>query len=269
MTSPPGPGGPGDPYAHLAERFVRHYGTLRGAVRAELVARQLAAHLPAPPAAVADVGGGAGTQAIRLARLGHGVTLLDPSAEMLARARDALAAEPAGVAGRLVLVEGRGEEAPALLGAGRYGAVLCHCVLPYVERPRPLLRAVAAQAEPGGVVSVLAKNADALAMRAALEGRFADAVAAFEADADRGGLGVETRAHSFDSLVQVLAAEGVELVAWYGIRVFTDHLGQAPPGPDLDRVLEAEELAGRRDPYRRVARLLHLIGRRSGDRSPS
>jgi hypothetical protein len=106
-------------------------------------------------------------------------------------------------------------------------------------------------------------------MRAALEGRFADAVAAFEAHADRGGLGVETRAHSFDSLVRDLAAEGVEIVAWYGIRVFTDHLGQAPPGPDLDRVLEAEELAGRRDPYRRVARLLHLIGRRSGGRSPS
>jgi S-adenosylmethionine-dependent methyltransferase len=60
----------------------------------------------------------------------------------------------------------------------------------------------------------------------------------------------------------MLADEGIELVAWYGIRVFTDHLGQAPPGPDLDDVLEAERLAGERDQYRGVARLLHLVGRR-------
>src|SRR2546423_12883489 len=100
-----------DPYTHLAERFVAHYATLRGAVRAELVARQLAPHLPAPPAAIADVGGGAGTQAIRLARLGHEVVLLDPSADMLSRARAAVAEEPPAVAARLRLVEGGGGQA--------------------------------------------------------------------------------------------------------------------------------------------------------------
>ncbi|HYZ02366.1 MAG TPA: methyltransferase domain-containing protein, partial [Candidatus Binatia bacterium] len=71
-----------DPYAHLAERFVAHYDTLRGAVRAELVAVQVDGHLPGI-GRVVDVGGGAGRQTIRLARLGHEVTLLDPSEEML------------------------------------------------------------------------------------------------------------------------------------------------------------------------------------------
>lgn len=67
-----------DPYADLAGRFVAHYETLRGAVRAELVAGQLDGHLPGS-GRVADVGGGAGRQALRLARLGYEVTLLDPS----------------------------------------------------------------------------------------------------------------------------------------------------------------------------------------------
>jgi S-adenosylmethionine-dependent methyltransferase len=253
--------GMSDPYAHLAERFVAHYDTLRGAVRAELVARQLDGHLPGS-GPVADVGGSAGRQAIRLARLGHEVTLVDPSAEMLSRAREALGAEPRAVQQRLRLVQASGEEAPRILPGGAFPVVLCHAVLPYVEDPEPLLGSVAALAAPGGVVSVLAKNADALAMRPALEGRFADAVAAFEADADRGGLGVTTRAHSLDGLVEALARHGVEMEAWYGIRVFTDHLGPVAPGDDLAAVLEAEERAGERDPYRRVARLLHLVGRR-------
>jgi 2-polyprenyl-3-methyl-5-hydroxy-6-metoxy-1,4-benzoquinol methylase len=250
-----------DPYAHLAERFVAHYDTVRGAVRAELVARQLDGHLPGS-GLVVDVGGGAGRQTVRLARLGYEVTLLDPSEEMLGRARDALSTEPARVRTRVALVKATGEEAPRVLEAGTFDVVLCHAVLPYVEHPDPLVRALAALAGPGGTVSVLAKNADALAMRAGLEGRFADAVAAFDADADRGGLGVPTRAHSLDVLIEVLARHSVELQAWYGIRVFTDHLGPVPPGDDLAAVLEAEERAGERDPYRRVARLLHLVGRR-------
>jgi S-adenosylmethionine-dependent methyltransferase len=250
-----------DPYAHLAERFVAHYDTLRGAVRAELVARQLDGHLPGT-GRVADVGGGAGRQAIRLARLGYEVTLLDPSEEMLTRAREAVRAEPPPVQERVTLLRATGEEAPQVVEAGAFRVVLCHAVLPYVEDPEPLLRSVSVLAAPGGVVSVLAKNAGALAMRPALEGRFADAVAAFEADADRGGLGVPTRAHALDLLVDVLAKHGIELEAWYGIRVFTDHLGPVPPGDDFARVLEAERRAGERDPYRSVARLLHLVGRR-------
>lgn len=251
-----------DPYADLADPFARHYATLRGQVREVLAARQLAAHAPAPPAAVADIGGGAGQQAIRLARLGHEVVLLDPSARMLALAREALGQEAAAVRARARLVQGYGEDAPQLLGSEAFDLVLCHGVITYLDEPRPLIAALGRIAKPGGIVSLITKNAEALAVRPALEGRFREARRAFAADGAVGGMGVATRAHSLAQLVDWVAAAGLELAGWYGIRVFTDHLGRQPPGGDVADVLAAEWEAGRRDPYRRVARLLHVLARR-------
>lgn len=67
----------------LSERFPEQYETLRGILRQRLVSRQLGEHIREAPARVCDVGGGAGHQAIPLARLGYEVTILDPSEEML------------------------------------------------------------------------------------------------------------------------------------------------------------------------------------------
>ena len=44
------------------------------------------------------------------------------------------------------------------------------------------------------------------------------------------------------------------------VRVFTEDLGDRPPDASLPDVLRLEEKAGRRDPYRSVARLIHLFG---------
>jgi hypothetical protein len=59
--------------------------------------RQLLEHLPTPPAAVLDVGGGAGHQSFPLADAGYDVTLLDPSPAMLGKARQRLQRLPAEV----------------------------------------------------------------------------------------------------------------------------------------------------------------------------
>ena len=253
-----------DPYAHLAQSFVDHYRSLRGVVRRELVGRQLEAHLGPPPQRVADVGGGSGVQAIRLARAGHEVTLLDPSMDMLERARAELRAQPAGVRARIELVEGSGEDGPRLLGTATYDTTLCHGVVMYLEDPDPLLRATVDITRPGGVVSILAKNAGALALRPALQGRYRDAIEVFDSDRDEGGLGVITRGDTIEDLGSRLEAAGADIVAWYGVRVLTDHLMNAPPGEDLDDVLKAEWEAGRRDPYRAVGRLIHVLARREG-----
>lgn len=251
-----------DPYATMAQPFTRHYATIRGQVRDVLAARQLAGHAPAAPALVADIGGGGGPQAFRLARDGYDVALLDPSVEMLAIARDGLAREHLAVRERVRLVEGYGEQASALLGRSVFDLVLCHGVIMYVDDPATLVAELGALAQPRGIVSVITKNAAALAMRPALEGRFDDALRGFDAVADVGGMGVLNSAHTLPHLERWLDAAGCDLLAWYGIRVLTDHLGARPPGPDMDQILAAEWEAGRRDPYRHVARLIHVIARK-------
>lgn len=125
-----------------------------------------------------------------------------------------------------------------------------------------MIRALSALLRPGGVVSILAKNATALAARPALEGRYRDALSSMRADRDRGRLGIITRGDTVAGLYEAFREAGVEAVRWYGVRVFTDHLGDMMPGEDLPEILELEWEAGRREPYRSVARLIHLVGRK-------
>ncbi len=130
-------------------------------VRHTLVYRQLATHLPDPPARIADIGGGAGQQALPLARMGYEIIILDPSPTMLQEARRALASEEEEVRRQVRLVKGEGERAGDILDSESFDAVLCQGVLMYLEDPRPMIEALAAVAHPGAVISVLTKN-DAL-----------------------------------------------------------------------------------------------------------
>ncbi len=251
----------------MADRFVAGYAHPRGRLRTRIVHRQLGPHLPGPSCRVVDIGGGAATQAIPLAGEGHRVTLVDPSVAMLAAAGEALAAEPAEVRERVALVEGRGEDAPALVGAGSADLVCCHGVVMYLDDPRLLLAALAAVVRPGGVVSIIGTNRRCLAARAALRGRWEDALGLFDADRYVNGLGLDARADDPDDMTAELAARGVDPVAWYGVRVFSDAWAaddervSADPGA-VEAVEAVEWEAGRRDPYRQLSRLFHWIGRR-------
>lgn len=249
-------------FSGLADRYNALDGNLGQVVRRTLVARALGEHLPPPPARVADVGGGAGQQSVPLARAGYEVTVLDTSPKMLGEARRRLEAETPDIRGRVRLVEGAGERAPGLLGKGAFDAVLCHGVLMYLEDPGEMVRALAALMRPGGMVSVLAKNAASLAMRPALKGHYADALPLIGADRAAGGLGVVTRGDTVEGLGAAFEEAGLAVEAWYGVRVFTDHLGETAPGEDLAGILDLEWKAGTRDPYRSVARLIHLVARK-------
>lgn len=220
-------------------------------------------HLPSWEQRVLDVGGGDGHQAVQLARAGHHVTVLDPDPAMLQRAQARVEAEPDHVRGRIRLVEGAGENAAQLVGSG-FDLVCCHGVLMYLPNPDPFLHALAGVARDGGLLSVLTKNGQALAMRPGLEGRWADALAAMNTRREIGNLGVPTRADTVGDVERILGEADAATIAWYGVRVFTDHLGDTPVGEGFDQVLEAEWQAGARDPYRLVARHFHLISRRVG-----
>jgi len=256
---------PQDAWAALADPFVDGaYASVKGQVRTFVLHSQLLRHLPDPPAAVLDVGGGAAHQSLPLARLGYDVTVLDPSPAMLGKAAQRLAAEPDDVRDRVRLVEATGERAEEATGGQRFAAVLCHGVLMYVARPEPLLAAVCRCASPGGVVSVMALNAATLAVRPALERRWADALAAFDASGEVGVLGTDTRGDTVEGLSDLMRRHGVDPQAWYGVWLFTDWMDLPLAGTDVAAVADVELQASLRDPYRQLSRVFHLVGRRSG-----
>ena len=210
---------------------------------------------------VLDVGMGQGTQALRLARAGHQVTGLEQDATMVAVAREALAGEPEGIRERMRIIEGDGRDTGVHFLPGSFDVVLCHGVLMYVEEPDPLLAGLARMLAHGGLLSLLVRNADALAMRPGLAGDWPAALAAFDTVSYTNRLGLDVRADRLTTLTATLAGIAAPLHAWYGVRVFTDTAADGAGLPDdLETLLAAEERAGRTDPYRRVAALLHLCG---------
>ena len=258
-------------FATGEQEWRSHIGTLRQVVRQEVVARQLAAHLPGrPPRRVLDIGCGQGTQALLLARRGHTVTGLDASERLLDDFRGALTAEPPEVGDRVRLIQGEAGAAAGLFPAASFDAVLCQGVLMYFPDPGPLLDVIAHVTAPGAVVSLLVRNGDALALRPGLLGDWDSVAAAFDGGAYRNRIGVDARADRLADLTAELAARQLPVREWYGVLVFTDTAASDAPLPEpaaLDAILRHEERAGRTDPYRRVAALLHLIAVRTGDPS--
>ncbi|MFF4228220.1 class I SAM-dependent methyltransferase [Streptomyces sp. NPDC001820] len=241
---------------------------MRNTVRQELVARQLdeqiAARYPVGQRLrILDVGMGQGTQALRLARAGHTVTGLESAPEMLKAAHESLAGEPAGIRERVRLIEGDGRDTGVHFLPGSFDVVLCHGVLMYVQEPDAMLAGLARMLAPGGLLSLLVRNADALAMRPGLAGDWPGTLTAFDSGTYTNRLGLVVRADRLDALTATLAGIAAPLHAWYGVRVFTDNVAnktELPAADELERLFAAEDRAGRTDPYRGVAALLHLCG---------
>ena len=258
-----------DIWAGLADQFVDGaYASVKGFVRTYVLHNQLLEHLPPAPGPVLDVGGGAGHQSFPLAQAGYEVTLLDPSPAMLDRARQRLERLPAPARRRVTLLQADGERADEAVGGSRFACVLCHGVLGYLDRPEPMVDQLCRCVDAGGVVSIMTGNAKAAAVRPALERRWADALASFDARTEIGVLGVQGRADTVEELSDLLQSRGVEPVRWYGVWLFVDWLEfsgvELDPG-DPEQVAATaavEREAARRDPYRQLSRVFHLLARK-------
>jgi S-adenosylmethionine-dependent methyltransferase len=261
-----------DTWAGLVSRFADDaYASVKGYVRTYVIHQQLLENLPAPPASVLDVGGGAGHQSFPLAEAGYEVTLLDSSPAMLDKARERLARLPGEVRGRVRFLEADGERADEAVNGQRFAAVLCHGVLGYLEQPERMIDQLCRCAAPTGIVSIMTGNAKASAVQPALERRWDDALAAFDVRTGIGVLGLPGRADTVEEVSELLRHRDVEPLAWYGVWLFVDWLefsGVKLDLSDSEQVVAtaAVELeASRRDPYRQLSRVFHLVGRKGQD----
>lgn len=250
-------------FGTVSTAYGAHNRSLRGQVRHDLVSRQLDEHL-APGSLVLDIGCGDGQVTTRLAARGHTVIAVDPSDTMLQRLRTRLEALPRDVARQVTFHRGALQDLRAA-DVGPVDAVTCHGVLMYLPDSRAAIASLAALVPDGALLSVLTKNSDALALQAGLRGDWTTAHAVLTERRDRtlGNLGLTTRGDTLTDLRAAYDAVGIDLTAWFGVRVFSDHLDDEPlPGGRYDELLDLEEVAARTSPYRELGRLLHLVGRR-------
>ena len=247
--------------------FLRGPRALRGAVVWDVLRDALADRVTAtgqPSLDVLDAGGGTGGLAVPLAQLGHRVTVVDPSPDALAALQRR--ATEAGVAERVRGLQGDVEGLPGLLAPASADVVLCHGVLEAVDDPAVALAGLVHNLRPGGILSVLAANRQAVVLSRALAGHFSaarDALVELAGPAGQRGSGVAgSRRFASDELTGLLASAGLQVQRLCGIRIFSDLV----PGALLDAeagttedLLALEAAAAEHPAFREIATQLHLV----------
>jgi len=215
---------------------------------------------------VLDTGGGSGNFAVPVARLGHRVTVVDPSPNALF-ALERRAAE-AGVADRVQGVQGDAHGLFDVVGRGGYDAVLCHGVLEYVDDPAEGVRTVVAALRPEGVLSLLAAGLGGAVLARALAGHFKEARQALDDPNGRWGA-ADPVPHRFtaEQLAGFVEGAGLDVGAVHGVRVFADLvpgvLVDTEPGA-LDALLKLEAAVAELTAFHSVATQLHVLGETRG-----
>jgi SAM-dependent methyltransferase len=215
------------------------------------------------PQRVLDVGGGSGMFAVPLARLGHDVTVVDPSADALATLRRR--ADTAGVGERVRGVQGDGdllhEVLPDIDGTdGRgYDLALCHSVLEVVDDPAVTLREIARALRPGGQVSIATANRAGAVLARAVSGHPVEALALLQGRDPAPGRAVPARRRfSPEDLLALVEGAGLRPGGWRGVSVVAD-LIESTSGADPQAVRDLEIALAEASPYRDIATGLHVL----------
>ena len=249
-----------------SERWGEGPGERRSAARSSVLWNALEPVLGAAGAGgdqmVVDVGGGTGGLAVRVAALGHRVTVVDPSP-------DAVAALQRRAAEADVAVESHVGDISDLAGfvaPGTVDVVLCHGVLGVVDDPAAALATLSAVLRPGGTLSLLVAQRHAAVLARAMAGQFALAKELLEGSDPRRGEHDRT-GHRFtlDEVETLVADAGLVRGDVHGIRVFADRV----PGSLLDldpgstaALVELEQAASTRPEYLPLASQLHVLATR-------
>jgi S-adenosylmethionine-dependent methyltransferase len=213
---------------------------------------------------VLDVGGGSGNLAVPLARLGHDVTVVDPSADALATL--GRRADTAGVGGRVRALQGDGDllhEVLPTAGTGEgYDLALCHFVLEVVDDPAVTLREIAGALRPGGQVSLATANRAGAVLGRAVSGHPVEALALLEdRDPAPGRAQPARRRFTPEDLLALVEGAGLEPGPWRGVSVVAELL-EANSGADAQAVRALELALAEVSPYRDVATGLHVLATR-------
>ena len=246
----------------------------RGALRTAVVWDALAALLAdRSELQVVDLGGGTGGLAVRVAALGHNVTVVDPSPDALAALQRR--ADDDGVAERVHGVQGDAADLLDHVQPGGADLVLCHGVLEVVDEPDQALASIYSALRPGGSLSVVVAGRLASVVARALAGHFDQAIALLDdparSDVGAGPVGGgdgrrrEPRRYTSEEILALLARHALRAGQVHAVRVFTDlvpsALVDAEPGA-ATALLALERAVAERSEFVALAAQLHVVARR-------
>jgi len=250
-----------------AQDYVAYLATPEGRLRTDLAFANLEDFLPRSQVekslCALDVGCGTGATAIRLARLGMHVTLLDSSPAMLDVAKRT--AQEAGVTDKVVLQHGDATRLTNLFHPASFDVILCHNVLEYLDEPIAVLRGAArALRDSSAILSVLVRNRAGEVFKAAIQaGDLAAAENNLTAEWGQESLyGGRVRLFTSDSLQAMLKAVSLAVVAERGVRVLADYLpSRISRSAEYERILALERKLSSRPEYAGVARYIQCFAR--------
>ncbi|MFE3996345.1 methyltransferase [Streptomyces goshikiensis] len=211
---------------------------------------------------VLDTGGGTGKFAVPVARLGHRVTVVDPSPNALFGLERRVS--EAGVADLVRGVQGDAQGLLDVVERDAYDVVLCHGVLEYVDDPAEGVANAYAALRSGGVLSLLAAGLGGAVLARALAGHFTEARTALTDPAGRWGTGDPVpRRFTAEQLTELVGGAGLEVGTVHGVRIFADLvpgvLVDTEPGA-VEALLRLEEAAAELPAFHAVATQLHVLG---------
>ena len=251
-----------------AGRYAAYLETPEGRLRLDLTFANLREFLRPDKDSLRalDLGCGTGATAVRLARSGLQVTLLDSSPAMLDLAQRA--AQEAGIAEKITVKLGDAARLADLFPAESFDVILCHNLLEYVDDPQAVLcGATRLMRNSSAILSVLVRNRAGEVFKAAIQaGDLAQAENNVSAEWVQESLyGGRARLFTPDGLQAMLKTASLAIAVQRGVRVIADYL---PPRISRDteypRILELERKLGRLPEFAAVARYTHCLARRSG-----
>ena len=243
----------------LTPRFKRNiYDSLKGILRLRILERDFSQWISATPQHWLDVGAGQGQFALMLASMGHRVTLVDISSDMLAEAKEAFTA--AGLFTQVEFICCPLQEMHNYIDA-QFDGVTCHAVMEWLQEPCTLLPYLLPFMKPDAWLSVIFYNIHGVIFKNLLRANFKK----IKACDYRGKQGSFTPLNPLNP-VEVISwfnAQGLTIVCHSGIRVFHDYiLDKALLERQGEELIEQELAFSQQLPYRDLGRYVHLLARR-------
>lgn len=245
----------------IAEHFEKKvYGGLKGQIRLAVLWRDLTQQLEQlpkdKPLRILDVGAGLAQLSIRLAQLGHQVTVNDISPTMLQKAK--LAA--GDIAHQIQWQVGAYQDLTTKLGNQQYDLILCHAVLEWLAKPQQIIPFFKQQLTPTGLLSLCFYNPASFVYRNLIMGNF-NVLTKATFKADKGSL-TPNNPVSYDDVQHWLHQTGFNITSVSGLRVFHDYSPLKRGGhTNPEAVLQMELTYASQEPFKWLGRYLHVLAK--------